>query len=158
MQLLLLFQDAPYQLSSKDFIAFFGGLFGLISAILVLVMNRRYKLSDDKKGDFKSAYSENRQETLNIIREYKEQLEEAQARFDELDNKYTQMQLDRINTQTELAVIAFEHELLFLKLSPEDASRIKKRVDIFKIGIQSAGNAKKKEIQKESDDRQQEGK
>lgn len=133
----------------EEILAYLGLVAGAIWTVINVLLSRKFKKTDDKNADLKQEGINTREETKVIILEYKKELAAVKKDFENLSDKYEQLYTDKMAIQIELAVTAYEHELLYNKLIPEDSSWIKKRVGIFKNSM--AGVAVREKI--ERDDR-----
>lgn len=132
----------PNAIGIKDILGVLGAALGFISTLLIFFLTRRNKKIDDRSDEQKAEDKKNREDRNEILKNCKDEREIAKKEhestkkeLEELSLKYDQIYEAFMATKIELAVIQFEHELLYSKLSPEEASIIKERVGKFKDNL-----------------------
>lgn len=136
--LILLLQDTGFGLSAKDIVTYIGLASGFLWGTIQFILSRKHKVNDDS-----------RDESRKLLEDYKAELKNWKLDYDTLSDKYEKLYTDKMGIQIELAVIAYEHELLYSKLKPEEQELVRARVSIFKDNLTSIA-VKEKEIKDKS--------
>lgn len=125
LSLFIFFQEnSKWDIDAKDILFALSGLAGLVLSYFSFFLGRK----DNKKN--KDLENEN-----TIIGRYKDDRDQYKKDYDTLMDKYEELYTNKMAIQVELAVIAYEHELLYNKLTKEEATLVRQRVDMFKNSL-----------------------
>lgn len=144
MQFLMFQENDKYSIAIKDILLFLGAAIGFIWSTATFLINRRDSKKLKQSELDRTDSIDNRKETESIIIRYKTDLEESRKDYGLLMDKYEELYTNKMAIQIELAVIAYEHELLYSKLNEEESKLVRKRVEVFKDSLTEIANRDKK--------------
>lgn len=124
-------------ITASHIITFLGMLGGGGWGYYQFKENKKLTLAAADREDERDDDKNNRQETKEIIEIYKGQLNKLEQKYDALVKGYEILYTDKMAIQIEVAVISYEHELLYSKLTPEESAIVRQRVSIFKNSLTS---------------------